>query len=64
LWSIARGAADDAGRDPDPLNTAVRINLEPGISVDSLADKLTRLAESGADEALPSPSRSPVASAR
>ena len=52
LWSIARGAAQDAGRDPDALKTAVRINLEPDTSVDSVADKLERLAESGVDEAI------------
>jgi probable F420-dependent oxidoreductase len=51
LWSIARRAAQDAGRDPDALKTAMRINVEPGTSVDSLADKLKRHAESGADEA-------------
>jgi alkanesulfonate monooxygenase SsuD/methylene tetrahydromethanopterin reductase-like flavin-dependent oxidoreductase (luciferase family) len=51
LWSIARQAAQDAGRDPDALKTAIRINLEAGTSVDSLADKLKRFAESGADEA-------------
>jgi probable F420-dependent oxidoreductase len=50
-WSIARRAAEDAGRDPDALKTAMRINLEPNTSVDSLADKLTRLAESGTDVA-------------
>jgi probable F420-dependent oxidoreductase len=50
-WSIARRAAEDAGRDPDALKTAMRINLAPGTSVDSLADKLKRLAESGTDEA-------------
>jgi probable F420-dependent oxidoreductase len=52
LWSIARRAAQDAGRDPDALKTAMRINLEPGTSVDSVAGKLERLAESGADEAI------------
>ncbi len=51
LWSIARRAAQDAGRDPDALKTAMRINLEPGTSVGSLADKLLRYAESGVDEA-------------
>ena len=50
-WSIARGAAQDAGRDPDALKTAMRINLEPGAPVDSVADKLKRLAASGTDEA-------------
>ena len=51
LWSIARQAAQDAGRDPGALKTAIRINLEAGTSADSLADKLKRFAESGADEA-------------
>src|SRR3954454_17653375 len=52
LWSIARRAAQDAGRDPDALKTAMRINLEPGTSVDSLVDKLERFAGSGIDEAI------------
>ena len=51
LWSIARLAAQDAGRDPDALKTAMRINLEPGTSADLLAGKLERFAESGVDEA-------------
>jgi len=51
LWSTARRAAEDAGRDPDALKTAMRINLEPNMSVVPLADKLRRLAESGTDEA-------------
>jgi probable F420-dependent oxidoreductase len=52
LWSIARRAAEDAGRDPDALKTATRLNLEPGMSVDTVVGKLDRLAESGADEAI------------
>jgi hypothetical protein len=52
LWSIARRAAKDAGRDPDALKTAMRVNLDPGTSVDSVADRLERLAGSGADEAI------------
>ena len=52
LWSIARRTAQDAGRDPDALKTAMRINLEPGTSVDSVADKLARFAGSGVDEAI------------
>jgi probable F420-dependent oxidoreductase len=52
LWSIARRAAQDAGRDPDALKTAIRVNLEPGMSIDAVADKLKRLADSGADEAI------------
>ena len=52
LWSIARRAAQDAGRDPDALKVATRLNLEPGMSVDTVVGKLERLAESGADEAI------------
>ena len=51
LWSIARSAAQDAGRDPDALKTAMRINLEPGTSVYAVVERLQRLADSGADEA-------------
>jgi alkanesulfonate monooxygenase SsuD/methylene tetrahydromethanopterin reductase-like flavin-dependent oxidoreductase (luciferase family) len=51
LWSIARRAAQEAGRDPDALQTAIRINLQPGTSVASIADKLQRYAEAGVDEA-------------
>ena len=49
---IARRAAQDAGRDPDALKTAMRLNLEPGTSVDPIADRLKRLAEAGTDEAI------------
>jgi probable F420-dependent oxidoreductase len=52
LWSVARRAAQDAGRDPDALKTAIRVNLEPGTSVELVADKLERLADSRTDEAL------------
>jgi alkanesulfonate monooxygenase SsuD/methylene tetrahydromethanopterin reductase-like flavin-dependent oxidoreductase (luciferase family) len=52
LWSVARRAAQDAGRDPDALKTAMRVNLEPATSVDSVAGRLERLAGSGADEAI------------
>lgn len=52
LWSIARRAAQDAGRDPDTLKTAMRVNLEPGTSVESVVGRLERLAASGADEAI------------
>lgn len=44
LWSIARRAAEDADRDPDALKTAMRINLDPGKSVDSVADQLLECA--------------------
>lgn len=52
LWSIARQAAQDAGRDPDALKTAMRINLEPGTSVDSVVDTLERFSSDGVDEAV------------
>lgn len=52
LWSIARRAAQDAGRDPDALKKAMRINLEPGASLASVVERLERVAESGADEAI------------
>jgi probable F420-dependent oxidoreductase len=52
LWAIARRTAEDASRDPDALKKAMRVNLEPGTSVDSVADRLERLAGSGADEAI------------
>jgi probable F420-dependent oxidoreductase len=52
LWSIARDAAHDAGRDPDALQTAMRINLEAGTSVDSAVDKIERFSGDGVDEAI------------
>ena len=52
LWSVARSAAQDAGRDPDALKTAMRLNLEPGTAVDAVVDRLQRLAKTGADEAM------------
>jgi probable F420-dependent oxidoreductase len=51
LWSVARQAAQDAGRDPDALKKAMRINLDQSTTMDTLADKLKRFAESGVDEA-------------
>jgi hypothetical protein len=52
LWSVARRSAEDAGRDPDALKNAMRINLEPGTPADSVADRLERFAGSGVDEAI------------
>jgi hypothetical protein len=52
LWSIARRAAQDAGRDPDALRPPCGSTSNPGTSVDSVADKLERLAGSGVDEAI------------
>jgi hypothetical protein len=44
-------APQDAGRDPDALKTAIRVNLEPGMSVELVVDKRERLADSRTDEA-------------
>ncbi|MCI4674064.1 LLM class flavin-dependent oxidoreductase [Candidatus Mycolicibacterium alkanivorans] len=52
LWSIARRVAEDAGRDPEALKTAMRISLEPGTSVDSVVDKIERFSNDGVDEAI------------
>ncbi|MDA4107807.1 TIGR03619 family F420-dependent LLM class oxidoreductase [Mycolicibacterium holsaticum] len=52
LWPIARRAAQDAGRDPDALKTAMRIDIGPGASVDSVVDKIERFAGDGVDEAI------------
>jgi alkanesulfonate monooxygenase SsuD/methylene tetrahydromethanopterin reductase-like flavin-dependent oxidoreductase (luciferase family) len=52
LSSIARRAAQDAGRDPDALKSAMRINLEPGTPVDSVVDKLERFSGDDVDEAI------------
>lgn len=52
LWSIARRVAEDAGRDPEALETAMRINLEPGTSVDSVVDKIESFSNDGVDEAI------------
>ncbi|MEW2480092.1 TIGR03619 family F420-dependent LLM class oxidoreductase [Mycobacterium sp. NPDC049093] len=52
LWSTARRAAEETGRDPDQLKKLVRVNGVPGESVVQLADRLARTAEQGADEAI------------
>jgi probable F420-dependent oxidoreductase len=52
LWSVARRAAQDAGRDSDALKTAMRISLEPGASVDSVVDTIERFSGDGVDEAI------------
>ncbi|MGV0645266.1 TIGR03619 family F420-dependent LLM class oxidoreductase [Mycolicibacterium sp. XJ879] len=52
LWPIARRAAQEAGRDPDALKTAMRISLEPGTSIDAVVDKIERFAADGVDEAI------------
>ncbi|WP_072802394.1 TIGR03619 family F420-dependent LLM class oxidoreductase [Rhodococcoides yunnanense] len=51
LWSIARSAAADAGRDPDTLRRETRINVVPGQSVDTLVSIIATLTEHGVDGA-------------
>lgn len=50
LWSTARRAAEQAGRDPNALKKVVRVNGVQGESLSQLADRLARVAEQGADE--------------
>ena len=52
LWSTARRAAEETGRDPGQLKKLVRVNGVPGESVVQLADRLARTAEQGAHEAI------------
>jgi probable F420-dependent oxidoreductase len=52
LWSTARHAAEDAGRDPDMLRKVIRINGEPGEAIRHIADRLAHAAERGADEVI------------
>ncbi|MFD2494330.1 TIGR03619 family F420-dependent LLM class oxidoreductase [Amycolatopsis jiangsuensis] len=50
LWEVARRAADDAGRDPQALQSAVRVNVDPGESPGEVAARVERVREAGADE--------------
>lgn len=52
MWTTVRRSAEAAGRDPQGLRQAVRVNAEPGEPVQHLAERLTRLREDGVDEAL------------
>jgi hypothetical protein len=52
LWSTARRAAEESGRDPDAVKKIIRVNGVHGESVAHLADRLARFAEQGADEAV------------
>ncbi|OAK57309.1 TIGR03619 family F420-dependent LLM class oxidoreductase [Rhodococcoides kyotonense] len=51
LWSIARSAAVDAGRDPDALRRETRVNIAEGRSIDSLVAVVESLAADGVDGA-------------
>jgi probable F420-dependent oxidoreductase len=52
LWSTARHEAEAVGRDPDDLKKVVRVNGERGETVEHLADRVARVEERGADEAI------------
>jgi probable F420-dependent oxidoreductase len=52
MWATVRRSAEEAGRDPGQLSQAVRVNAEPGESLEHLAGRLTVLAQDGVDEAL------------
>ncbi len=49
LWSCARSAAVDAGRDPDVLRRDTRVNVEAGQSLHSLRSTVDTLAADGVD---------------
>lgn len=49
LWGLARGAAEEAGRDPDALRRQIRVNPEPGTTVDDLAATLAAQRDQGVD---------------
>lgn len=49
LWHIARRAADDAGRDPASLRRELRVNPEPGTTIDNLAAVADSAEQAGMD---------------
>ncbi|MEU1817091.1 TIGR03619 family F420-dependent LLM class oxidoreductase [Streptomyces roseifaciens] len=49
LWSMARRAAEEAGRDPDALRQHIRHNPRPGDSPEDIAAVLAGVRDSGAD---------------
>jgi probable F420-dependent oxidoreductase len=51
LWSIARGAAEAAGRDPNALHMETRINLPSAATVDDAVRSLDQAAAKGSDGA-------------
>ncbi|MFI5802249.1 TIGR03619 family F420-dependent LLM class oxidoreductase [Streptomyces sp. NPDC051561] len=51
LWSIARGAAEEAGRDPESLRQQIRVNVLPGQSAEEVAAVLRSVRAWGADGA-------------
>jgi probable F420-dependent oxidoreductase len=52
MWATVRRTAEEAGRDPARLRQVVRVNAEPGETVEHVAGRLTELADDGVDEAL------------
>lgn len=51
MWDTIRRAAESAGRDPESIRRAVRLNPAPDVPVPELADDVNRAAAEGADEA-------------
>lgn len=51
LWGMARGAAEEAGRDPDALRQQIRVNVKPGQSAEEVAAMLRAVRAWGADGA-------------
>lgn len=49
LWSHARAAAEQAGRDPGSLKRHLRINVVPGTPIPDIASAIDRASEDGAD---------------
>lgn len=52
MWDTVCRSAEQTGRDPKQLRQMVRVNGEPGESLEHIAERLARLAEDGVDEAL------------
>jgi hypothetical protein len=52
MWAGVHRTAEEAGRDPGQLQQAVRVNAEPGETVEHIGERLASLAEEGVDEAL------------
>ncbi|MFI0982433.1 TIGR03619 family F420-dependent LLM class oxidoreductase [Streptomyces sp. NPDC021093] len=49
LWTTARNAAEEAGRDPDTLRQQIRCNVKAGQSAQDIATILRGVRETGAD---------------
>jgi len=49
-WDTIRRAAESAGRDPDAIRRVVRLNPDPSMTLNQIADAIDQAAEDGADE--------------